>query len=259
MDFEIRQLKTADELEAVVELQMRVGGLPERHVTSPITLKVLTLDYPRVGYILGAFEDGRMVGFTTSFFTKEPDMMFGFMLAVDPASQNSGAGMKLLHREMDIHRNNGMKRVCWTYESLEAKNAHLYLNKMGARCVRYVENYYYLHTGLHAGLPQDRFMVEYRLDQDRGRADDPMSLHQALDAYPVARPDYLPQVDAVLVEVPYKLHELLPKDPEAAMTFRMNTRAVFSHYINQEGYEAVALFPGETETGTRAFYLLKKV
>lgn len=259
MDFEIRQLETADELEAVVDLQMRVGGLPERHATSPITLKALTLDYPRVGYVLGAFEDGRMVGFTTAFFTKEPDVMFGLMLAVDPASQNSGAGRQLLQREWEIHRNNGMKRVCWTYEPLEARNAHLYLNKMGARCVGYIEDYYYIHSGLHAGLPQDRFMVEYRLDQDRGHDPDPMNLQQALDAYPVATPDHLPRADAVLVEVPHKLHELLPRDPEAAAAFRMNTRAVFSHYINEKGYEAVGLFLGESGTGIRAFYLVKKV
>jgi predicted GNAT superfamily acetyltransferase len=258
MDFEIRQLETAEELEGVVELQMRVGGLPERHVTSPITLKVLTLDHPRIGYVLGAFEDGRMIGFTTAFSTKEPDMMFGFMLAVDPAYQNSGAGMQLLEREWEIYRRNGVKRVCWTYEPLEAKNAHLYLNKMGARCVRYIENYYYLDTGLHAGLPQDRFMVEYRLDHDPGYKAEPVSLEEALNTYPVARPDHLPEADAVLVELPHKLHELLPRDPEAAKAFRMDTRVVFNRYINDMGYEAVGLLLCGTEPGTKAFYLVKK-
>ncbi len=259
MKFEIRQLKTEQELEAVVDLQMRVGGLPERHVTSPITLKCLTLDYPRVGYLLGAFEDSRMVGFSTCFFSKEPDLMFGHMLAVDPASQNSGAGKLLLQREWEIHRQNGMQRVCWSYEPLEAKNAHLYLNKMGARCVRYVENYYYIQTGLHADLPQDRFMVEFRLDKDSDLGKEPMTLQKALDTFPVAGPDCLPSCDAVLVEIPCHLHELLPRDPKAAMAFRTQTRAVFTHYINEKGYEAVALFHGDTGDGrSKAFYLLKK-
>ncbi len=256
MDFEIRELSTAEELEEVVRLEMLVGGLPERHVTSPITLKVLTLAYPRVGLLLGAFEDGRMVGFDISFYTKAPDTVFGFMLAVDPACQNGGAGMRLLQHEWDIHRQNGVKRVCWSYEPLEARNAHLYLDKMGARGISYVENYYYIHSGLHAGLPQDRLMVEARLDGADAAASRPEPLEQALDEYPVARAQELPDADQVLVEIPYRVHQLLDSDPQAAMAFRMDTRAVFEHYVNDLGYAAVGLHSGEGPQGLRAFYRL---
>ncbi|MCB2187874.1 MAG: hypothetical protein KQJ78_15745 [Deltaproteobacteria bacterium] len=92
MDLEIRELTTPAELEEVVRLQMLVGGLPERHVTSPITLKTLTLPYPRVGLALGAFAGERLVGFTLSFYAAQPELAFGFMLIVDPEFQNLGAG-----------------------------------------------------------------------------------------------------------------------------------------------------------------------
>ena len=258
MDFEIRELSTPEELEEVVRLEMLVGGLPERHVTSPITLKVLTLDHPRVGLALGAFEDGKMVGFALSFYTNEPEMAFGFMLAVDPAAQNGGTGSRLVQREWDFHRKKGVKRVCWSYEPLEAKNAHLYLNKLGGRCVKYVEDYYYLRTGLHAGMPQDRFMVEVNLDEVGGRDFKPLPLERALAEYPVARAGQMPEADQVLVEVPYRIHRLLDSDPQAAQAIRADTRAVFAHYVTRQGYQAISLHSGEGPEGPRAFYLLSK-
>lgn len=270
MAFEIRELKTPEEMEEVVRLQMVVGGLPERHVTSPITLTALALTEPRVGWVLGAFEGDRMVGFSTTLSTQEPGLVYGFMVAVDPDSQNAGAGRELLLRGFDLYRDAGtVQRVCWAYEPMEAKNAHLYLNKLGGRCRRYMEEYYYLHSGLHAVLPQDRFLVEVSLDAVGPRPLEVDTLEEALERYPVARPDHLPDSDAVLVEVPYRMHELLPRNPDAAMAFRMDTRAVFDHYINQGGYAAVNLITGPGPGSAhdvpespppepRAFYLVKR-
>ena len=269
MTFEVRELETPEELEEVVRLQMVVGGLTERHVTSPITLTALTLTHQRVGWVLGVFEGDRMVGFSTTLSTQEPGLVYGFMVAVDPESQNAGAGREILLRGFDVYREAGVQRVCWAYEPMEAKNAHLYLNKLGGRCVRYLEEYYYLHSGLHAVLPQDRFLVEVSLDTVGPRPLQVDGPGEALDRYPVARPDHLPDGDRVLVEVPYRMHELLPRDPDAAMAFRMDTRAVFDHYINQRGYAAVNLITVDHPGGAngapegqpsepRAFYLVEK-
>lgn len=259
MGLEIRLLTTPEELEEVVSLEMLVGGLPERHVTSPITLKVLTLEHPRVGWLLGAFQDGKLVGFSISFFTRDPEVAFGFMLAVDPSCQDGGTGAHLLRHEWDLHRANGVKRVCWTYEPLEARNAHLYLNKMGANGIKYVDDYYYLHTGLHAGLPQDRLLVEVEMDKAGPKDFDPKALAEALDRYPVARAGELPETGAVLVEVPHRIHELLPREPKEAERFRMESRAVFKHYVNQGDHRATGLFFGDVGQGPQAFYLLEKV
>ena len=80
---------------------------------------------------------------------------------------------------------------------MEAKNAHLYLNKLGGRCVRYIEEYYYLHSGLHAGLPQDRFIIEVNVDAVGPRGPHVKDLEEALVSYPVARPDNLPDFRGV--------------------------------------------------------------
>ncbi len=258
MSIEIRELKTPAEMEEVVRLQVLVGGLPERHVVSPITLSTLAAEYPRMGWVLGAFEDEKMVGFATALTTFEPGVVYGFMLAVDPEAQNARIGARLLQHNFDQFREAGARKVCWAYEPLEAKNAHIYLNKMGGRCVRYVEEYYYLDSGLHQTLPQDRFLVELELDAV-GPRDPGMELSRALDTLPVARPDDTPAEDRILVEVPHKVHELLPENPERAMAFRMDTRMVFNHYVNDEGYRAVNLLVGGAEgEEPRAFYLLEK-
>ncbi|MBI4775479.1 MAG: hypothetical protein HY788_15120 [Deltaproteobacteria bacterium] len=55
MDFEIRELSRPDELEDVIKLQAVVGGLPPKDTMSPITLRVLTSDRPRTGWVSGAY------------------------------------------------------------------------------------------------------------------------------------------------------------------------------------------------------------
>lgn len=259
MDIEIRELSTPEELEEVINLQMVVGGLSERHVTSPITLTALSITHPRMGWVLGAYENGKMVGFSIALSTQEPGLVYGFMLAVDPNAQDGGVGRRLLLHGFDLNRQAGVERVCWTYEPMEAKNAHLYLNKLGGRCVHYHENYYYLDSGLHAGLPQDRVLVEVGLNEVGDKGARLMPLEQALAEHPVARADDLPDAHKVLVEIPHKMHELLPRDPEAAMAFRLDTRAVLNHYLNQRGYAAVQLISDVTDQGPRAFYLLNRI
>ena len=255
MEFEFRELSTPDDLEELISLQAIVGGLPPKDTMSPITLTAMTIKHPRVGWVLGAFHDEEMVAFSTGFATAEPHTAFGHMLGVLNEYRNSKVGFRLLQFGHDLYKKSGIQRVCWTFEPLESPNAHLYLNNMGGRCIRYLKAHYYLDVGLHHGMPQDRFLIELDLYHNHDRGPEPDSVQQALDRYPVAAENEMVSAEAVLVEIPGNLRLLQDRDPAAALAWRMSTRVIFEEYLNNRGMAAVKLF-SDIEDGRRRSYLL---
>jgi len=62
----------------------------------------------------------------------------------------------------------GVDTARWTFDPLVAKNAHINFNRLGAVVVEHVENMYGdSNSTLHAGLGTDRFVVEWRLADER--------------------------------------------------------------------------------------------
>jgi predicted GNAT superfamily acetyltransferase len=259
MDYEIRELTHPDELNELIELQAVVGGLPPRDTMSPITLSALTLDRPRVGWVLGAYADGKMICFIIGFPTAEPGLVLGHMLGVLPEYRNSGVGLQALRRVQELYRRDGFNRVCWTYEPLESPNAHLYISNLGAMCVHYKREHYFINEGLHAGMPQDRMLIELDMENPQPAGEHPPSLETVLQEYPSASVENMPDVPDVLVEIPGNLRRLQKEDAEAALAWRLTTRTIFEEYINNRGYVGYRFFTGVMDGQRRSFYLLGKV
>jgi predicted GNAT superfamily acetyltransferase len=258
MDYEIREIKGREEIEELIELQAAVYGLPPRDTMSPITLTALTQEYCKTGWVLGAFQYRKMVAFCIALATAEPDLVYGHMLGVLADHRDSGLGNRLLMASFDLYRKSGMGRVCWTYEPLEARNAHLYLNRLGGRCVRYVEAHYHVDPGPYRGMPLDRFLIMLELNRTPDRGKDLPPLREALALYPVATADHRPDAPAVLVEIPSDFFAIKAENPAAALAWRMNTRAVLKDYVNQRGMAADALFTQAEGDARSCYYLLKR-
>src|SRR5205085_3952123 len=99
------------------------------------------------------------------------------MLAVRSDIRGSGLGQRLKWYQRDLLLKLGVDIMYWTFDPLVSRNAHLNLNRLGARIHAYVPDYYG-ETGseLHSGLGTDRFIVKWRLKDPRvkklaGRAD----------------------------------------------------------------------------------------
>lgn len=242
----------------MVRLEEVVGGLPPLDVTSPITLTAMAMRRPRTGFVLGAYLDDKMIGFCLAMATLEPGLIYGHMLGVDPTCRDSGIGLEILASINDHYRQAGVERCCWTYEPLEARNAHLYLNKQNARCVHYDVDHFDLHYGIHAGLPQDRFLAELVLSEEADISPHLESLDQALGKHPVARPGFLPDEATVLTEIPSDIHGLIDSDQEAALKWRLDSRVILQHYINEKGYTADRFYSGRLDGERRGFYCLTK-
>ena len=84
------------------------------------------------------------------------------MLGVLEEHRNDGTGrhLKLLQRERTLAM--GLDLIEWTYDPMQALNAHLNFTKLGVIVEEYEENVYGTSSSpLHKGNPTDRFVAEW--------------------------------------------------------------------------------------------------
>src|SRR5262249_44039795 len=89
-------------------------------------------------------------------------MHWSHMLGVVDEYRNAGLGraLKLLQRERALAM--GIDLIEWTYDPLQAANAHLNFVKLGVVVEEYEENVYgESQSPLHKGNPTDRFVAEW--------------------------------------------------------------------------------------------------
>ncbi len=173
--FEIRECTTIQELAACVDLQREVFGLPEMEL-SPVRHLVVTKNAG--GFILGAFDDGMLIGFVLSvaaFLRGEP-ALYSHMTAVKTAYQSYGIGAKLKWAQRTRALESGIKIIKWTFEPWKARNAQFNLEKLGAVVVEYQPNFYGIDyasaavNGKPIGLASDRLFAEWPLESEKVEA-----------------------------------------------------------------------------------------
>ena len=184
------------------------------------------------------------------------------MLGVLPPYRSAGVGreLKLLQRERALAM--GLDLIEWTYDPLQAFNAHLNLARLGAIVDEDEENIYGASTShLHRGNPTDRFVaqwwirrphVERRLAADSGAGVAALRVrsHEVADlpfANAIGADRACESVDVtltarrLLVAIPVGFTEMLATQPELAMAWRLATRQIFTDYFAR-GYQAVDFF-----------------
>ena len=79
---------------------------------------------------------------------------------VDEYRSAAGTTLKLLQRDRTLAM--GLDLIEWTYDPLQAMNAHLNFTKLGVVAEEYAENVYGTSSSpLHQGNPTDRFVAEW--------------------------------------------------------------------------------------------------
>jgi predicted GNAT superfamily acetyltransferase len=235
---EIRHLTTLPELGEAVRLQKEIWGFEDIEL---LPLRLFVVAQKVGGQTVGAFDQGRMVGFLLAIPGLKQGQMYlhSHMMGVRPEYRNSGLGrrMKLLQREDALSR--GIQLIEWTFDPLEIKNAYFNIERLGAVVRRYVLNQYGTTTShLHGGLPTDRCVAEWYIAGDRAAA--------------VVAGRTKPAADVVArISVPANIAELRATDPRAAREVQAEVSAAFlAHFAANL---AVIGFEISPEAGT---YLL---
>jgi predicted GNAT superfamily acetyltransferase len=257
----IRPLETLEDCRAVAALERVVWGYTDAEDVVPPP--VLIVSIKRGGVLLGAFDErNEMKGFVYSIpgFKGGHPMQWSHMLGVLPDARDSGLGarLKLAQRERTLEM--GLDLIEWTYDPLQALNAHFNFAKLGVIVEEYEENIYgHSSSPLHAGTPTDRFVAEWHITDphvkgrvallDAGRhpqprertTDDGSVVNPSNSAGPRLEPgpaDLTSTAPQLLVEIPMGFSEMLVQEPALALVWRLRTREIFQAYFAR-GYRAV--------------------
>jgi predicted GNAT superfamily acetyltransferase len=186
------------------------------------------------------------------------------MLAVDREARDLGLGTRLKLYQRDLLLPMGVEEVRWTFDPLEARNAHLNFNHLGAEVAEYVENMYEGEEGseLFAGIGTDRFILSWKIAGARvARAldDHRMGAAEPFRAAPIVNLGAViaDLVDAprVRVEIPPSIQDLKAQRPDAAPAWRESTRRAFEAYLAR-GYRVEAFYRAAADE--RCFYGLER-
>ncbi|MEK3889336.1 GNAT family N-acetyltransferase [Bacillus sp. FSL K6-3431] len=218
------------------------------------------------GLMLGAFIEGKLVGFNYSFpgFLKGKIYLCSHNMGIHPDHRGKGIGSMLKGVQKEKASEMGYDLITWTFDPLETRNAYLNLSKLRAVCDTYMENCYgEINDGLNNGLPTDRFKVEWWLESEHigksFQAQTPIGIipweMTNNDLPKLGDFDSLSDERSIHVPVPVDFQMLKRKDSGLALDWRMKTRKVFQTFF-AKGYTAIAL--EKTENDPVHHYVLVK-
>jgi len=250
----LRDLTTLADFRRVVELEREVWGVTYADVV-PVPILVVTVK--RGGILIGAFDDrDELVGFVYSLpgIKHGRPMQWSHMLGVVGQHRRGGLGhqLKLAQRQRALAM--GLDLIEWTFDPLQAVNAHLNFNKLGVLVREYEENVYGESASpLHRGTATDRLVAEWwirdpRVDERLAGRGTPVDRLASAAAVNTTRPcgqwrecvahDLAAARSEVSVEIPTGFSEMQQQAPEMARAWRTATREIFTTYFSR-GYRAV--------------------
>jgi len=218
---EIREVLSIDEYDACVKLQRSVFGLPDLEISPR---RHLIVSRQAGGWTLGAFNEGRLVGFVHHLAAVRGDEVFGYshMMAVAAEYQNRGVGAQLKWAQRARALSEGRDSIKWTFEPLRPRNAHFNLNRLGVVIREYAVNFYGTD---YVTNPAERAAGATGMDSDRLFATwdlrSPLvAAFAAGQQFPLGKPDEV-------IEIPGDYSALLKSDPATARGEQMRVREEF--------------------------------
>jgi predicted GNAT superfamily acetyltransferase len=269
--YTIRSFETIEEFRECVDLQEETWGQGFSERVPPAILKVSQI---LGGVSAGAYAaDGGLVGFVFGMTGLRGGELVHWsdMLAVREEARDSGLGTKLKAYQRDRVMELGVKRMHWTFDPLQSRNAYLNFAKLGIVVREYARDMYgQTDSPLHRGIGTDRMIPLWLLESERvarrlegtevftisdadstpyalrgsGSSEDPAPLDPVLNI----------DSDRLLVSIPSDVAGMLDRSAELALEWRLATRTVFTHYL-AAGYEARELLRADHTSD----YLLAKI
>ncbi|HEX6732821.1 MAG TPA: GNAT family N-acetyltransferase, partial [Pyrinomonadaceae bacterium] len=138
----IRECTTIEELDHCTSLQREAFDLPDLEISPR---RHLIVSRQAGGWTLGAFVGDRLVGFVHHLAAVRPNNeVFGYshMMAVARDVQNLGIGARLKWAQRKRVLSEGRDFIKWTWDPMQARNAHFNLNRLGVVVDTFADNFY---------------------------------------------------------------------------------------------------------------------
>jgi len=272
----IRLLESPQDLTLVEELQRAVWPGSE---TDVVPAHVFIAGIHNGGILIGAFVEEQLVGFVFGFPGLEftPDgprpKHCSHMMGIRPGHRDSGVGFVLKRAQWQMVRKQEIDHITWTFDPLLSRNANLNIAKLGAVCNTYRRSEYGdMRDGLNAGLPSDRFQVDWwvntrrverrlgkrargslKLDNFSEAELHPLYTPLAGDLDLIRPPEHFSTLEGplLLAEIPSDFDALKSEDFALARDWRFFSREVFETAFNADYLITDFIY----ENG-RSFYVL---
>lgn len=243
---EIKPITDAAGCTAVEQLQIDAWQMTDNLEVVPG--HILLTFHKNGGVLLGAYADGQLVGFVAGFVGLMGNGRFkhaSHMMGIHPKYQGHGIGTRLKLAQRQAVRQQGLDLITWTYDPLEVGNARLNIHKLGAVCRTYIPNLYGEIVGINAGLPSDRFQVDWHINsahvEDRlaGKDAGETAVPEHLILNPVGENGRPPETTKFpsearhFVQIPPNIRTLKAQDMSLAQAWRQHTRQLFTDLFAQ--------------------------
>jgi predicted GNAT superfamily acetyltransferase len=271
----IRRAATIADYRACQDVQRRAWGITEDGYLVPVaTLIGANL---HGGLVLGAFlPTGEAVAMSFAFLGRVEGRLclYSQLTGVVPAYQSRGLGYRIKLFQRDFARAEGIDRIAWAFDPLQAGNAHFNLTRLGASAGRYVENMYGERTdALNAGVPTDRLIAEWDTTaksiawlRPDAAAILPRLIHTPTAPGEDTDPEGTPVPTSVaplagspqvLLEIPADIARLRRERPAVAEAWRRAVRPAFWTAFDA-GYRAVHFIRDDSSGQRCCFYVLDR-
>ena len=219
----IRECTTIEEFDACIDLQREAFGLPDLEISPR---RHLIVSRQTGGWTLAAHVDERMVGFVHHLAAvKSDNEIFGYshMMAVAKDFQNKGVGARLKWAQRERALAEGRRFIKWTWDPMQARNAHFNLNRLGVVVDTFGDNFYGLDYNSDPtqvldhkpGLQSDRLFGNWYLGAPKVEA---LALGEAYNH---------PTGPVSSVAIPAEWSALLHSDVEIARAEQLRVRSAF--------------------------------
>lgn len=279
----IQPIRNLNQIAEVEPVEKAIWNIPDIEVTCAHTLHALI---ENGGSLIGAYKNSTLIGFVLGIPALIPDpsrplhqrlKMYSYMAGVLPHYQGHGIGQQLKLAQREDALRQGYKLITWTYDPLESVNARLNIGKLGAICNTYCRHFHGDLGGINAGLPTDRFNVDWWLDSKSVKekfegkkrplslsfliAQDTIILNPTIinsAGLPIPPEAAAKPIGASLIEIPTNIRAIKEQDFALAETWRLHTRHLFETAFAQ-GLTVTDFIWHKDENGRfHSYYLLTK-
>ena len=265
----IRDITELSEMHQLEVLQKEVWGVEDLDVYPTLAFRPQVA----VGAVLvGAFYEDELVGFVFGFpgVVNGETILHSDMLGVKAEYRRFGLGylLKLAQRERALEA--GYKRITWTFDPLQLRNANLNFARLGVTSTRYLVNFYGETSSFLHSSGTDRLWVDWMIESKRvkDRVErgllNKLSIEELKERQTLVRvgPDNQPtspSVDQlsnrVVIEIPSDINELVKRADGTAQRWREATRKAFTRTLDA-GYLVEDFVVSERDSRTVGGYLL---
>jgi predicted GNAT superfamily acetyltransferase len=237
----IRDIESLEEMHEVEQLQREIWGVEDLEIYPALALK----PQKEVGAtLIGAFVEGRMVGFVFGFpgILDGETIIHSDMLGISPEYRSNNLGYLLKCAQRDAAKALGVKRITWTFDPLQSRNAHFNFSKLGVIADRYYVDYYGVTSSFLHRFGTDRLWVTWLIENE-GVKPEPADIERLPHLVrvgeklePILNPEPITDSE-VVIQIPREL-------TEHHKLWRVATRDAFTRALEQ-GFVVKGFFNGK--------------